>query len=249
MIIIGICDDMETERKNVYHICERFFAKENIKHDYIFFKSGEEVLIYSDNIMNRRIDLLFLDVEMGGISGLELKERVLRRNMIWRIAFITSHVENIHSAFSQKTIGFISKPVEEDKIYKMINIVLYDLKENICLTFRGFHGQILNVKVSDIAYLEAKGSYTDIYTYTYEEGIIEVIISSKKIGQYEKELKDYNFIRVHKSFIVNLANISEITNTIHLRDINMRIPIGRYYRKITREQYLQYGSEVIKRRL
>ena len=91
---IGICDDEQTSIDCVRKCCENVCQKNKIECDYIFFRSGEDVLDYCENNSNTRIDLLFLDVEMSGISGTELLEQVKRSirfgelfllQVIWRV--------------------------------------------------------------------------------------------------------------------------------------------------------------------
>ena len=245
MILIGICDDIEKERLDLYHLCERFFKENVIEHKYIYFSSGEAVLQYCANVSSERIDLLFLDVEMEGISGIELKDAVIKQSIVWRIAFVTSHTESIYGAFSLKTIGFIPKPASEEKVSKMINLVLEDLKENILVTFKGYRGENISIRLEDIAYFEARGSYTELFTYlSWQETII-----AKKIGEIEKELQPYNFVRVHKSYMVNLSNVIDVRSNVFLKDIEREIPIGRIYKETVRNRYSAYGKEKIKKRL
>lgn len=69
---IGICDDNIIERDMIKKLCNS--CANNIEKDYALFASGEEVLEYADREDAEQLDLLFLDVEMSGISGIELKK-------------------------------------------------------------------------------------------------------------------------------------------------------------------------------
>ena len=101
---IGICDDHKKERDIIFEYCERFFSKNEIEHTYVFFSKGEEILNYC-NEQNERIDLLFLDIEMEGISGIEVKDKVVKVEQVWRIVFVSSHLESMRYSFGTKTIG------------------------------------------------------------------------------------------------------------------------------------------------
>lgn len=245
MFIIGICDDISKEQQNVYNLCEKFFNENKIEHKYIFFSNGEDVLKYCEAAENERIDLLFLDVEMSGISGIELKDKVISQNMIWRISFVTSHTDSVYGAFSQKTIGFIPKPPSYDKVSNMINIVSEELKKDAVITFKGYNDEKISVKLEDIAYFKANGSYTEVFTYSSKDSML----ISKKIGDIEKELDEYFFVRVHKSYLVNLENVIDVGGEVYLRDKKEEIPIGRKYKDIVKNRYLTYGRNKINKRL
>lgn len=247
MIYIGICDDVDVERKQILNLCEKIFRGNTTEHEYIQFSSGEEVLDYCDIPENNRIDLLFLDVEMQGISGLELKQAVLRKERIWRIAFVTSHEESVYAMFSQKTIGFIKKPASFSNVAKMVRIVLDEMQQDIYYYAKGVGDEKINIKIENIAFFKACGSYTAMYTYSLEED--KYILISKKIGEIEKQLQQHSFVRVHRSYLVNLANVIGMDNNVTLRDMRVQIPMGRLNKENIRKQYLMYGENMVIRRL
>jgi len=90
----------------------------------------------------------------------------------------------------------------------------------------------IKIEIDQISHINSDADYTDIY---YEE---KKLISSEPLKYWEDTLKDHEFIRVHKSYIVNLRMVEKISrNEIHLHT-NTRIPIGRTYKKILDERYL-----------
>ena len=166
MIRIGICDDCKTDSLLIQQWCETFFKSYKVDYEYIIFYSGEEVLDYCrDNRgKEKRIDLLFLDIEMGEISGIELKNKILKENNIWRIVFASSHLESMHLAFGLKTMGFAIKPVKEEEIHKWIKIVVEDKQEEVLVEIPKC--SLVNEKyvlLEDIAYVKANGNYSEIY--------------------------------------------------------------------------------------
>ena len=188
-MLIGICDDVQIERGKIYNLCEEFFRGNDIIHEYKEFTCGEEVLEYCNNKKNTRIDLLYLDVEMKGMSGLELKDLILKKNMVWRIAFVTNHNDSIYGSFSIKTIGFITKPILKNDVIKMINIVHEEIKENILIMYKGYKGEKIYEKLENIIYFEADESYSRIYSIAEKESNISSHVISKRLGVIEKEMK------------------------------------------------------------
>lgn len=248
MIHIGICDDIDRERQHIYDICEEYFKEIKDEHEYTFFQKSEDVLAYCDS-GNKRIDLLFLDIELPGLSGIELKDAILTENTIWRIAFVSSHEESILGAFSKKTIGFICKPADKDKVIKMIKIVMDELNENVVLSIRDLNGNAYNIEVKDIIYMKAAGSYTEIVTFSSVNQMNRYILSTRKIGDLQKEMKEHSIIRVHKSYMVNLLHVLEIGQNVVLYNGLIELPVGRVYKEAARKKYLEFGRTIMRNRI
>ncbi|MFI3177374.1 MAG: LytTR family DNA-binding domain-containing protein [Eubacteriales bacterium] len=249
MLQIGICDDVQKEVIATEELCQQYCQERSIEYECIFFTSGEEVIQYCGNIYNERIDVLFLDIEMGGISGIDLMEKVLNENKIWRIVYVSSHLESVLDSFSIKTMGFIQKPIIKDKVYDMLGKVMGDLEENIIVAMRE-EGKVMGpIYLDEVAYLQAQGSYTYIYYYSAKDGTCSSVISTKKLGELEQILQSKSLLRVHKSYLVNLANVVHMKNGVFLKNVECIIPIGRKYQEMTKKSYISYGRECMRRRL
>lgn len=81
MVYVGICDDLIEHRKMLKAVCDRYFAEHRLKYEVVLFQSGEEMLTYS----GERLMLLLLDIEMKGITGIDVMRRLLHSDKIWRI--------------------------------------------------------------------------------------------------------------------------------------------------------------------
>lgn len=118
-MLIGICDDKPKEISIVEDICKKCLNG-NSECSYIHFNSGREVLDYSKNKENSRIDLLFLDIEMDEMDGIVVKNELMKNNMIWRIVFVTGVDQKEVDAFGLKVIGYIQKPATQERINRYI---------------------------------------------------------------------------------------------------------------------------------
>lgn len=243
-IIIGICDDDITVHTTIENYCVRFFGN-NKTIKYVRFFDGKDIIDYSKDI-NNYIHLLFLDIEMEQVDGFEVMKALMNNTRIWRIAFVSSHIENILETFSIKTIGFIPKPIEETRIIKVLNSIVEEYQENQELEV-AVGNRIELIKFEDIVYLKADGSYTEIYTYA--KGEVVRYTMAKKLGVIEKELNDNIFLRAHKSFIVNAEFVTGNKNEITLANIQCPIPIGRKYKNEFSNSLKKYKLMRIGRRI
>jgi two-component system LytT family response regulator len=167
-------------------------------------------------------DLVFLDVRMPGKSGLDMLSELAEKN--FEVIFVTAHNEYLLQALQFSAVDYLMKPVDEDRLVEAVERVKKRLQEEmvtghaetllyniskagspmemrLCLpTLKGF----TIVKLEEIVYCEAQRSYT-IFKLTGNK----TIMISKPLFDYEQLLAGTIFLRVHKSFLINLLHIKE----------------------------------------
>lgn len=124
MITIGICDDEPYWREMLIKSCCVFLNDCGQKYEIVEFSSGEDVLTYDGH----EILLLFLDIEMAGISGIDVMDKIRDNSLFWRIVFVSSHDELRWDTLDIKTLTYISK-------HSPLNMLLHIKKNganNIC---------------------------------------------------------------------------------------------------------------------
>lgn len=248
-MVIGICDDLDRDREQIYDFCEAFFARCDMEHQYRMFSSGEEVLEYCKQKDQQRVDLLFLDIELGEIDGIQVKDRILRKDKVWRIVFVSGNQDKVFLSFGLKTLGFLVKPVVREDICKWVQVVLEELKEDVMIAIADSKtAEERYVRLEDIEYFAAEGNYTKIVLHTEEDSQEQYILVTKKIGELEQEYSNFPILRVHKSYMVNLENVMDIKGEITIRDSADRIPIGRTFKDSVRKKYLEFGREKVRGR-
>lgn len=181
---------------------------------------SEEEARYSINLL--KPELIFLDIAMPDKSGIDLLNEI--ENPQFEVIFVTAHNNYMEQAFRFSAIDYLLKPVDRTLLAgavqraqkriesKTTNLPVKTLLNNIehlseskkiklCIpSLKGF--QVVNI--SDILYCEAETNYTNFY-FDKEPSIC----ASKPIYEYEQMLEDSNFIRVHKSFLVNMEHVKE----------------------------------------
>lgn len=179
---------------------------------------------------------------MDGLSGIKLKERVLKLDKIWRIAFVSSHDEKMIESFGIKTIDFIRKPAGYMDVKAVLEKVLIEKCENVGISYLSETGQNIIIYAEDIRYIEAQGKYA--YIYTNGQNFVGINIS-----EIEKRLEDSSVIRVHKSYMVNLEYATLRNGKLSIRDMDIEIPIGRSYKENVKRLYHEYGERMARRRM
>ncbi|MBR4026548.1 MAG: response regulator transcription factor [Lachnospiraceae bacterium] len=235
MVKIAVCDDDKEFRKLIVTYCNKYLFAKHTKYEILEYASGEELL--KDDYP----DILLLDIEMKKISGILVKEILEKMEAETRIIFVTNHLENMPEAFGRGVFGFLHKPIKYDNFCKSFSVVYEDVLNKSCYVFIGNALYNEKIYVKDIVYIEACDKYVKIYI----RGRTEYKFSNRGLGEWGKELECLNFIRCHRSFIVNCAYIAGIKQDIEL-DCKKHIPVSRKLKREIKERYKQYVWESIR---
>lgn len=161
-------------------------------------------------INNNTIDLIFLDVEMPLINGFDLLDGLKSKP---QIVFITSKADYALKAFDYEATDFLQKPISKERFLKAVkkaselhilrNESHEELGESIVIKS---NLKKLKIYLSKIKWIEAYGDYIKVTT----DDETHLVLSTMK--GFEKELPEGKFIRVHKSFIINLSRVEKFNN-------------------------------------
>jgi len=169
------------------------------------------------SIRKNKPDLVFLDIEMPGYSGLELLEFFNEDEIDFSIIFVTAYHQYAIQAFKLSAIDYLLKPVDADDLIKSVSLFekrnsakKYKLlKENLSNQPKkivlGTNASTLFVPLDDILYFKAEGSYTNVF---FKDG--KSLLTSKNLKHYEDVVGNYNnFYRCHKSYLININYVTE----------------------------------------
>ncbi len=217
-LVLYICDDEMIWQQKIRKICERVFGEKWTECTIVHGKSGKEVLAYQGEI-----DILILDIDMPGIDGIQVKNQMQKKNRNTNIIFVTNYSERMREAFGPWVFAFVDK----GDIEKDLKRILPELIERICRYVK--IDRLYDSR--EVLYLQAEGSYTDLYFRSGERHTIR-----KNLKELEKELVGVDFIRTHRSYLVNMHEITgKITDTVSVGQQN--IPVSVRLRKKVKEAY------------
>ena len=164
-------------------------------------------------------NLVFIDVEMPGLTGFEVLQKLEPLN--FEVIFITAYNHYALQAFEVNAVGYLTKPLQVDKFIKTTTAAIQKIeKENInkhlfsLLQTNQANGNnnkialptqngLLFINPADIIYCQSSGNYTKFFT---KDG--KTILVSRQLGEFEKLLPD-DFHRIHDQYIVHLQYIKE----------------------------------------
>ena len=201
-----IIDDSPQARKLLSLMLQEY------QNDIEIVAEAEEAIRGLECIKKYSPEIVFLDIEMPGKSGIQLAEQILSEGINTSVIFTTAYNDYALKAFRLSAIDYLLKPINEDhlkeaveKIKKLIpqqdvkklKTFIDNFEDSLPKTISIPAGsEYLFVKIDDIMYIKADGSYTHIYIKNEKH-----LTVSKNLKYFENALKGYTqFIRVHRSF-------------------------------------------------
>lgn len=196
-------------------------------------------------LLNRKkVDLIFLDINMPHLSGLELLKSLNNNAMV---IFTTAYSEYALEGFNLDAVDYLLKPVDFNRFVKAVNkayelFLLRNKPETLYHAKSDSNQEFIVVKadyktrkiaVKDIIYIEGLKDYVKIYLEPKEHSVNQYqrpIITKSTLIKMEEKLPSDLFQRIHKSFILNLSKIEVIENN-RIVIGEKRIPIGNNYKK------------------
>lgn len=222
-INIAICDDNELVLDELHTIGKRWAKSSNKKCEFILFTAPQELLA-----SQIKFDALFLDIEMPGKDGFEVARMFRNSYQDLPIIFITSHCEMIQEAFKVHAFRYIYKPINEAEIMECLGDLLIELSSKQGFLFKD--RLILN---RDILYIESLGDGSVIHL-TGED------IINKQSLKYWNEFFCDQFCKCHKSYIVNLQRIKQLTDKNVILADDETVPISVRKKSTVKNCYFDY---------
>ena len=237
MFKIAICDDEQAICSAIEKIILKYREESYIGVEIEVFYSGEELCRYIEE--QGRFDLIFLDIEMKLLNGIEVGRKIREEmdDYITKIVFVSGTDSYYRELFEVQPLNFISKPIEAAKIEENIRLAM-----KLCNQLDGVFKykkkhENYKIDIKDILYFESMNREIKMITTKGEEkfyGKLEEIII---------QLAKYQFIRIHKSYIVNYDQIMRFKYEEIILSNGQHLPISQSRRKEIRNLQMQYEKE------
>ena len=219
IINIAICDD-EKIQVDLIEKYVRCWASNNnrLVHIETFYNAESFEFKWS---MDKKYDILLLDIEMPGKNGIELAKQIRTEDDIIDIIFITAISDYIAEGYDVSALNYLIKPIKETKLYECLDKAMEKIPKEEKTIIINENGENHRIIQSDILYIESVGHFLEIHTVDKKYTI------RKNIGDMERELEKNILMKCHRSYIVGLKYIRKIGKTDILLDNNQLIPVSR----------------------
>lgn len=231
---IIICDDDKFITSVLHdYICDFFDAEKQTSLEITIYFNGNDLL----NDTGAK-DIIFLDIEMPGINGIEIGNRLSIDHPDTLIFVITSHMEYLDDAMRFHVFRYLSKPIDKSRLFRNLYDAVSVINRRTCIMNKRINicTDRVNIELplTNIACIESMKHKTIIRTLNNE------YYSSMTLTYWLKILPVEYFIQIHRSYIVNMQHISDYDRaTVYLCD-------GKYKAFLTTRKYSYFKKAYLR---
>lgn len=181
-------------------------------------------------------DLLFLDIEMPGRSGLAIRDELEKKSAESLIIFVTGHSEAVWEAFGRNVIGFFEKPMDYERLCLLMKkfFDLYSIYETVALDDN------TSLQVGDIVWIRVQDIYSQVHLASGTDYTVR-----RSLNVWEAMLPAEDFLRIHDTCIVGCRYIAKLDKKgIRLDDCEELFPFSTRRRKACEEKYMHYARKM-----
>lgn len=233
MYKIAICDDEQHIREEIHNMLDRYASDNGRDFQYALFDSAAALL------RNYRadFDILFLDISMKGLDGMEAAREIRRQDERVCIIFVTSMQQYAIQGYSVRAFGFITKPMNYQELSMELDCALRNIDatrlRDTSITLRS-GTQVDRLTVSEIMYCEVRNHTVGVHLCS------SIRIYRYSMKELEQMLEQYGFFRPHSAYLVNHAAIAQVLRTQLVLKNGEEIPIAQQKRKDFLAHLTQY---------
>lgn len=231
-IQIGICDD---RAEDIRTLSEALYTYDD-SFKILDYKDGEYLLedFLEHNIL---FDILFLDIYMPGLNGIEIAAKIRDCMKDVKIIFVSSSKEHYPEAYDVFAFNYLIKPLNQEKLNRVLDEALTSItndKERFQQIQFSYKGIIYHAVFRDILYIESRDKI--IFFHILEKPTLKCYA---KLEEILKQLPEESFIRCHQSFAVNIHHVIEMGKN-HFTVGDNVINISKKYHKVAKDKYFEY---------
>lgn len=240
MINIAICDDDKQQifnlKKNIVDIFKKLDKDVNIK----VFNDGNKLINFYLSKENY-FDIVFLDIIMPETNGVEVAKKIRAYDAFVNIVMVTVSNQYLLDGYDFNAYAYILKPYEYEEIEKvttkLISKINCEKEKNICITNKN---NIYKLKITKIMYLES--ILRKVKIKCSEKNEYELYT---KLDELEEKLEKSDFIRCHRSFLVNMNYIASIENNELILLNGEHIPISKKYINKVKSLFIDFIDDTL----
>lgn len=240
MFRIGICDDNPMFAKNLEKIVKNAFSKHECTYDIQAFNDG--IVLLSQNSLEP-FDVLFLDIDMPKAGGFDIAKQLREAYSHCIIVFVTSHAELVFESMNYQPFNFIRKNCNiplEVSVSNIVGKLVLHMRQDDSIVVDDQYCRKHSMYIRDILYVQGDDHY--LLLKVIDKSSLETIRAHERMKDFESFLTPYSFVRIHKSYLVNLKHVTYINKRANEVEVKggIRLPLSRNYKRDAEEKYVEY---------
>lgn len=238
MLQIAICDDEQYYREKIQSLLEQYLDKQNITYTIQCYSSGKQFLNQYENSV--KYDIVFLDISMKELDGIQTATQIRAFHNTTFLVFVTAFIDYALEGYKVNAVRYIMKDTLNTAIPECLNAILQKMQV-AQVTFSFIDGE-KTLYTDNILYIESKKHKS--YFYYIQSNAVQSGVTMfqiyKKLDCIEETLSKHGFLRIHKSYLVNMKHICKISNYTAFLDTKEDLPIPRLRYQKVKELFIAY---------
>lgn len=239
MIFIAICDDEKYYRQQMEKLVTAYLIEHQIDHNIDIFSSGKA--FYAKGLEMAKYDIIFLDISMDEINGIEIAYKIRTYKSDTYIIFVTGFINYALEGYKVDAIRYIMKDTLKVSIVESLDTIFEKMEvKRSKFEFMFMEGK-KHVYIEKIVYVESQKHKLKFYIL---ETSLKEYCMYNKLDNIELQLKKYRFLRIHKSYLVNMKYIDKVNNYKAITTMGEEFSISKQRYQAVKEAFALYKGEL-----
>lgn len=243
MLQIAICDDEQFYRKTIQNLLIQYLQQKNLEYTIHLYQSGEEFLSQRENSV--KYDIVFMDISMKKLDGIQTASQIRAFHSDTQLVFVTAFIDYALEGYKVNAVRYIMKETLDTAIPECMDAILQKM-QLAQVTFSFMNGET-TLYTDNILYIESQKHKSFFYymqpgtanTNAVHSGIVTYQIY-EKLDVIEQQLSEHGFLRIHKSYLVNMKHIRRLSNYTAFLDTGAELPVPRLRYQAVRKLFVTY---------
>ena len=230
---IAICDDSHSDGKQLSEIIRSIAEEDNLNILVSQFTDGETMLAAAGA---EPYDLYILDIIMPALNGISLAQEIRSKHETTHIAFLSTSNEYAHQSYRVHACDYLLKPAEKEQVHELISRVYSELEKTQPYIFLERGRECIRLPAAQLSHLEI--NQKNLYFHLVDGQTLQF---PGKLSEYESILlSNSQFVKIHRSYVVNLQQISQLSANGCIMFSGKNLPISRLMYNDVRKRYMAY---------
>lgn len=233
MLEIAVCDDESFYREKIQRLLEEYLAGRSLEYRIQLFLSGEEFLKHCENRV--KYDIVFMDINMEKVDGIQAAMQMRAFHSDTYLVLVTAFINYALEGYKVNAVRYIMKDTLDTAMTECMDAVMEKMKI-AQVSFSFMEGE-RKLYTDNILYVESR-KHKSVFFYMEAE-IVKYQIY-EKLDWVEEKLSGFHFLRIHKSYLVNMKHIRKINNYTAFLDTGEELPVPRPRFRAAKETFVAY---------
>lgn len=239
MLHIAVCDDEKYYRELMNQLIIKYLNNYQIDYNIDIFTSGKNLC--EQGLGRAKYNIIFLDINMNEVDGIKTAYKIRTIDKDVNIVFVTGFINYVLEGYKVNAIRYILKDNLEISLEECLNAILEKIKNQKKKVGFSFIEGEKRVNTDKIFYIESQKHKLTFYILDSD---LEKYNIYDKLDNIEPQLKEYGFLRIHKSYLVNMKYIERINNYRAVLTSGQGLSIPKLRYQSVKEAFVLYKGEV-----